>query len=641
MSDQQPDRSDRLRRMNADISRVQVDLRMLDKIADIGQNSRLAKGMFSQLKHSKSSNIIGRKGQSGLGSPMHTETDEERVLPRLRLRKDEICDDSKTRTPNVVKLANFINHGLKMSKDKRSVSYQRFTQDSNDKHLEMLNLRMNLQKNLSGDHDLNQDIYYREFKNASSPLKDAQHRRLISYHQSQGVQFIDSFKDNKPRLINKDAALTSSILNQQNNQRQLNKSIRVSHQVGGETINWSKGYQAEDNQHKQYLREPQTASTDIHSLGGLSNKIDLPGNALVRSLYYSNIDDFVNASKLPSVLKPAQARRDTPRKLSDFSGNNARFDFLTDGQKSPNMRNNGLGRITNQSHLELTSPIKIKHPDAEDIASVGLNIDWSLPASDKLNIKKEFKLDKVLGKGNSSTVYRGFDLRLNMIVAVKIMEKSSMKETYLRDMLQKEIDISIRLTHPHLARLYRVLQDGTKVFIVQEYCGTQTLSQFADQTKISETKAKRIFEQVVSGVNYMHRHGICHRDLKFSNILISDYGLVKLVDFGFACESTKKQRIFCGTPSYMPPELIKKKEYVPFLVDIWSLGVVLYKLLTGNYPFGACNDKDLENRIEFQRYKYNHPLKPEQINLLDNMLRHSPADRMHTDFILKHDWIKN
>jgi serine/threonine protein kinase len=215
------------------------------------------------------------------------------------------------------------------------------------------------------------------------------------------------------------------------------------------------------------------------------------------------------------------------------------------------------------------------------------------------------------------------------------------KETYLRDMLQKEIDVSSQLDHANLARLYRVLQDGTRVFIVQEYCGTQTLSQFAEQKKISENKAKHIFRQVVSAVNHMHLLGFAHRDLKFSNILLNDSGVIKLVDFGFACDANRRQRIFCGTPSYMPPELIKKKEYVPFMVDLWSMGVILFKLLTGNYPFGACNDKDLEHRIEGQKYKHTATLKVEHQRLVENLLCYAPADRMNTDSILNYAWIKH
>lgn len=258
---------------------------------------------------------------------------------------------------------------------------------------------------------------------------------------------------------------------------------------------------------------------------------------------------------------------------------------------------------------------------------------------EKLDLSQEFQLDKVLGKGNSSTVHKAYDLRLKKTVAVKIIEKSTVKESYLRDMLQKEIDISVTLEHPSLAQLYRVLQDAARVYIVQEFCGTTSLSQYTSNRKLSEKKVRIIFQQIVQGVAYMHGKGYSHRDLKFSNILISDIGVVKIVDFGFACENLKKQRIFCGTPSYMSPELVKKKEYYAEYVDLWAIGVILFKLITNEYPFGACNDKDLERRIEQMKFMSVWAGRALPKELIDDLLRYTPHERISAEDVLNHPWM--
>lgn len=128
-----------------------------------------------------------------------------------------------------------------------------------------------------------------------------------------------------------------------------------------------------------------------------------------------------------------------------------------------------------------------------------------------------------------------------------------------------------------------------------------TLSQFCRQKaqkKLSDEEAFRIFYPILKAVSYLHNKEISHRDLKMTNILVSSNGTVKLIDFGFADNKKRWLEAYCGTPSYMAPEIVLKKKYLGKHVDVWALGVVLYKLLTGNYAFGCKFDITQPKKIQ-------------------------------------------
>lgn len=105
--------------------------------------------------------------------------------------------------------------------------------------------------------------------------------------------------------------------------------------------------------------------------------------------------------------------------------------------------------------------------------------------------------------------------------------------------------------------------------------------------RIGETLTRCIFKQISSGIEYLHSINVCHRDMKLENVIIDDQNNVKIIDFGFgSCgQQTKLLSFFCGTPSYMPPEIVMKKDYLGSSADIWSIGILLFTLLTGSFPF--------------------------------------------------------
>ena len=162
----------------------------------------------------------------------------------------------------------------------------------------------------------------------------------------------------------------------------------------------------------------------------------------------------------------------------------------------------------------------------------------------------------------------------------------------------------------------------------------------------SETECAVIFRQVMSAIEYIHALDIFHRDIKLENILIEGKtGAVKLIDFGFSCLSKDKLKIFCGTPSYMSPEIVSKREYFGGPSDIWACGVLLYSLLFGTFPFkSVTTEKELFRKINrgiiSLQSMTSLSLTFEAKDLIKSMLSPDPADRPTASMVLNHPWFK-
>ena len=157
--------------------------------------------------------------------------------------------------------------------------------------------------------------------------------------------------------------------------------------------------------------------------------------------------------------------------------------------------------------------------------------------------------------------------------------------------------------------------------------------------KLEEIKCKVIFQQIIEGIFYLHEKNIFHRDIKLENIIIKNKIDIKIIDFGFgACSPRNKLlNFFCGTPSYMPPEIVLKKDYLGEYADIWSIGILLYTILCGSFPFRgiffififflfmlAFSEKDLYNKITKGNYNIPEYLSLEAKNILQKLLTFNP-----------------
>jgi len=249
-----------------------------------------------------------------------------------------------------------------------------------------------------------------------------------------------------------------------------------------------------------------------------------------------------------------------------------------------------------------------------------------------------YSFGKILGQGSFGVVRAATHKITGLKVGVKVYDKVKFKDSHQLKRCRTEVKLLESLSHPNIVRLYEGFETSKKIFLVMENCGTGNLCTYVRSKKrLPELEARQIFFQTVSAVHCMHRQNIVHRDIKLENILF-DGKIVKLCDMGFSTKvsADKKLRVFCGTPSYMPPEIVRRKEYEGFPVDIWSLGVLVYSCLAGRFPFAHKSYPELYKKIA--RGVYN-PL-PDTISnttreTIDAMMTVNPSMRPTSAQLLK------
>jgi len=252
-----------------------------------------------------------------------------------------------------------------------------------------------------------------------------------------------------------------------------------------------------------------------------------------------------------------------------------------------------------------------------------------------------YAFGKVLGVGSFGKVRTAWHKLSGCRVAIKTYEKAKSKDPNQWKRVQQEVRLMERLNHVHVIRLFEAIESPKRVHIVMEHCGGGNLCNYVKLRKrLGEDEARFIFQQVSAAVEYMHSLHIIHRDIKLENILFDDERNMKLVDFGFSVYvKDKKLKIFCGTPSYMAPEIIQRKEYFGRPVDVWSLGVLLYACLCGFFPFTAKNYQDLYRRILRGAFKIPDTLSPGSKDLIRNLLVVDPHRRFTLSQVRSHPWI--
>ncbi|XP_074590230.1 SNF1-related protein kinase catalytic subunit alpha KIN10-like [Curcuma longa] len=214
---------------------------------------------------------------------------------------------------------------------------------------------------------------------------------------------------------------------------------------------------------------------------------------------------------------------------------------------------------------------------------------------------QNYKLGKILGIGSFSKVKIAEHLLTGHKVAIKILNRQKVKSMGAEEKVRREIKILSLFMHPHIVRLYEVIETHSNIYVVMEYVESGELFDYiVEKGRLQEAEAHHIFLQIISGVEHCHSNMVVHRDLKPENLLLDSNCNVKIADFGFSnvMRDGHFLKTSCGSPNYAAPEVISEELYAGPEVDVWSCGVILYALLCGTLPFDDENIPNLYRKIK-------------------------------------------
>jgi serum/glucocorticoid-regulated kinase 2 len=270
-----------------------------------------------------------------------------------------------------------------------------------------------------------------------------------------------------------------------------------------------------------------------------------------------------------------------------------------------------------------------------------IDIDMTSPASsgDKENKRhtnnvqlKDFSLIKVVGKGSFGKVMQVRKKTNGKMYAMKVLRKDHIERRNQSEHTKTERSVLGRIEHPFIVRLHFAFQTKDKLYFVLDYCaGGELFFHLGREGKFSEERAKFYTAEIVLALDHLHKLKIIYRDLKPENVLLDDKGHIRLTDFGLSKEGIEHFAIgatsFCGTPEYLAPEILNRSGHGR-AVDWWSLGALLYEMLTGLPPFYSKDRELLFEKIRRGSLRFPSHLSENAVSLLRALLTRNPEERL-------------
>ncbi|KAK3030327.1 hypothetical protein RJ639_038960, partial [Escallonia herrerae] len=253
-----------------------------------------------------------------------------------------------------------------------------------------------------------------------------------------------------------------------------------------------------------------------------------------------------------------------------------------------------------------------------------------------------YTLGKTLGIGNFGKVKLALHNLTGLKVAIKILDRQYIDDSEA-EKVRREINMMRLLSHPHIVRLYEVIETRLCIYVVMEYMNSGELFDYiTEHGRLDEDEARHFFQQIISGVKVCHFQMVIHRDLKPENLLLDSKRNVKIADFGLGNMTRDGHflKTSCGSPNYAAPEVIAEQLYAGPEVDVWSCGVILYALLCGTLPFDADNLPGLYAKIKSGIFTFPNYLSHGARDLIARILVVDPVNRISIPELHEHPWFE-
>ena len=252
---------------------------------------------------------------------------------------------------------------------------------------------------------------------------------------------------------------------------------------------------------------------------------------------------------------------------------------------------------------------------------------------------EDYIIKETIGKGTFSKVKLGINKITGEKVAIKILDKSKIKEKADLTRITREMSILSKLDHKNVIKVYLILDDSNNYLIIMEYCeGGELFNYIVKKGRLSEEEASFFFYQIINGVEYIFSKGIAHRDLKPENLLLSNNNIIKIIDFGLSNYFDGENNLVtpCGSPCYASPEMVSGNNYNGFNIDIWATGIILFAMVCGYLPFEDPDNDKLFDQILKADLDFPDHVSEICKDLIKKILVTNPKERIKLEQIKKH-----
>jgi serine/threonine protein kinase len=271
-----------------------------------------------------------------------------------------------------------------------------------------------------------------------------------------------------------------------------------------------------------------------------------------------------------------------------------------------------------------------------------------LDCRDPPTFDRLYTLDEKLQVGRCCEIWSGTLRETDTAYAIKVVDRTVLKQQEDETVLN-EVSLLKSLRHPNVVKIVDFMETPERFYIVMQKCNGDVLDRVVDLKRYTESDARQLTNGLLKGVQYLHERKIAHRDLKPQNLLLEssdDNTSVKICDFGFAKRVHVPQSLttLCGSKHYVAPELLKNHPYDES-ADMWSVGVIIYFLLSGYLPFNTKDVKDLYQLIRLGKFSFDSKhwsgISDEAMDLIERLLEVDPASRATAKDALDSDWVQS